>query len=168
MATLAATSMSSVSASLKAGVKSVRWVPKAKTSRRGWRRVAACKNASRRRAYRSIEPETSTNTRIGKGCSRRCNRGNRTSSPPVCAARCMTPGQCMRLPRCAGPVRRETKCGSGKCTSRTKRSISRNSLLESALKSACFSRSRSLAVITASNSTFWSSCFGFACCPKAL
>ena len=49
---------------------------------------------------------SSTSTNNGSGCWRRCSKGMCSTSPPLRAAWCMAPGQCGRLPRTPGRVRR--------------------------------------------------------------
>ena len=88
-------------------------------------------------------------------------------SPPVRTPWRSTPAQCSTAPRTPCWLRREAKVGSGMRMSRARRSTRRYSVAESALKSACLRRCASLAVMAASKSTFWSSCLGPACLPKA-
>ena len=61
----------------------VRVVENRNASTRRWRWLSACAKCRSIREYRSIDPLTSHNRRIGRGRRRRSRRGSEKTSPPV-------------------------------------------------------------------------------------
>ena len=80
--------------------------------------------------------KASTSTIKGSGLMRRSRRGRSSNSPPLRAARRITPGQCGRSPRQPGRMRRDGNSGMRKAISRARRSTKAYSSADRLLKSA--------------------------------